>query len=179
HDNRLVWMDMEMTGLNPDTCAIIQVALILTDRDLNEIADPLDLTIWQPDSALETMNPFVRDMHTKNGLLEKVRRSDIDLEEAQEQLMEVLSKHCVYKTGRLAGNSVYQDRRFLTRYMPTVENFLHYRQVDVSCIKELAHAWYNVKYRKPEDGAHTALHDTRQSIAELKFYREQVFRSQP
>jgi len=170
-----VWVDMEMTGLDPETCVIVQVAMVLTDTQLNEILRPIELTIWQPESVLMTMSPFVRAMHEKSGLLDLVRKSQVSLEDAERDLMEILTKHCVYRSGRLCGNSIYQDRRFLAKYLPAIESYLHYRQIDVSSVKELASAWYKAKYEKSDVGKHTALHDIRQSIAELKYYRQQVF----
>lgn len=175
-DDVLVWVDLEMTGLDPKTCAIVQVALILTDRDLNELAKPVELTIWQPESVLETMSPFVREMHTKSGLLQQIRKSEVDLQDAERQVMEILTPIAAYRTGRLSGNSVWQDRRFLLEYMPAFDSYLHYRIVDVSTIKELASSWYNAYYEKPKGAKHTALFDTEQSIAELKFYRDKVMR---
>jgi oligoribonuclease len=175
-DNVFAWVDLEMTGLDPETCVIIQMAMVLTDQELNEIAPPIDLTIWQPESKLELMSPFVRHMHSKTGLLDAVRRSDIDLYEAEKQALEILSRHSLFGTGRLAGNSVWQDRRFLSKFMPAFDSYLHYRLIDVSTLKELAGRWYEVKFPKPNEGKHTAMHDVRQSIAELKFYRERVFR---
>lgn len=177
-DQTLVWMDLEMTGLDPESCHIVQMALILTDAELNELDVPLEITIWQPDSVLETMTPYVRAMHEKSGLLEQIRRSTISVDVAEHRALEIVSQHCGYRTARLCGNSIGQDRRFLYKYMPRLEGYLHYRQVDVSSIKELAYWWYGVRYEKNDnEGAkHTALYDIRQSIAELKFYREQVFR---
>lgn len=180
-DQTLVWLDMEMTGLDPETCHIVQMAVILTDTQLNELDDPLEITIWQPDSVLETMTPFVRSMHEKSGLIEQIRRSTVSVDVAEHRALELISHHCSYRTARLAGNSIQQDRRFLWKYMPRFEGYLHYRQVDVSSIKELAGYWYGVRYEKPDDdGAkHTALYDIRQSILELKYYREKVFKEQP
>lgn len=177
-DSILVWMDLEMTGLDPKTCAIVQMAIILTDHELNPVASPLDLVIWQPDSVLETMSPFVRDMHTKTGLLEKIRASAVAVEDAERQGLELISRHAEFKTARLCGNSIGQDRRFLYEHMPSLENYLHYRQIDVSTLKELAGWWYDTKFEKVdlEGEQHTALFDIRQSIAELKFYRETILK---
>jgi len=175
--NVLVWMDLEMTGLDPDTCAIIEMAIIVTDSKLNELAAPLSLVIWQPPSVLDAMIPFVRNMHTKSGLLEKVRQASISVIEAERQAMELIMRHAQYRTAPLCGNSIGQDRRFLSKYMPQLEGYLHYRQIDVSSVKELAERWYNVKYKKPNEGKHTALHDIQQSIAPLKYYRDHVLRA--
>ena len=172
---RWVWMDLEMTGLDDKTCTIIQMATIVTDGALNELAC-LELTIWQPDSALETMTPFVRRMHTDNGLLERVRKSDVSLPEAEQKTLELLTQHVGYRKGILAGNSIWQDRRFLLRYMPNLEQYLHYRQIDVSTVKVLSKQWYGSKGEPPQKpSTHTALEDIRASIAELKFYKDAVF----
>jgi oligoribonuclease len=173
----LAWLDLEMTGLDPETCAIVQLGLILTDQNLDELAPPLELTIWQPEPVLATMNPFVRSMHERSGLLEQVRASQVSVADAEREALELVTKHATYRTARLCGNSIGQDRRFLVKYMPVLEGYLHYRQVDVSSIKELAGWWYNTKFEKPDVGKHTALHDVQQSIAELKHYRKAVFRS--
>ena len=173
-DDVLVWIDLEMTGLDPEACRIIELAMILTDRDLNELAPPLEIVVWQPDSNLESMPPFVREMHTSSGLLDKVRQSRIDTADAERQVMGVLTQIASYRTAHLAGNSVWQDNRFMRRYMPAVSNYLHYRIIDVSTVKELAGWWNNVRYSKANGAKHTALFDIEQSIEELRFYREKV-----
>jgi oligoribonuclease len=174
-DARWVWMDLEMTGLDDKTCTIIQMATIITDGALNEIASN-DIVIWQPESALETMSPFVRRMHTDNGLLERVRASSTSMAEAEQQTLEMLTQHVPFRKGILAGNSIWQDRRFLLRYMPNLEAHLHYRQIDVSTIKVLAKQWYGSKGEPPsKPSAHTALEDIRASLEELKFYRDKCF----
>lgn len=165
-----------MTGLDPETCVIVQLAYVLTDSELNELAPPCELTIWQPDSELAKMSPFVRNMHEKSGLLEQVRSSQISVGDAERQTLEVLTRHAPFRSARLCGNSIGQDRRFLVKYMPLLEAYLHYRQVDVSTLKELAGWWYGSKFEKPESGKHTALHDVRQSIEELRFYRRTILR---
>ena len=169
--NPLVWLDMEMTGLDPKSRVPLQVAMILTDDDLNEL-EAVEITIWQPESALETMCPFVRKMHTTNGLLEQVRSSSTSLDQAEQRLMTLLSGHCMYRQGILCGNSIHQDRRFLNAYFPTLANYLHYRMIDVSSLKELTHRWYGSEhqYVKSDVGAHTALADTRESVNELRHY---------
>ncbi len=176
-DAVLAWLDMEVTGLDPESCAIVQMALVLTDSELNDIAPPLDLTIWQPESVLATMSPFVRAMHEKSGLLPQVRASQVSVADAEHQALELLTRHAPYRTARLCGNSIGQDRRFIVKYMPALDGYLHYRQIDVSTLKELAGWWYGFKFDKPDLGKHTALNDVRQSIAELKAYRQSVFRA--
>ena len=174
NDSFLIWVDLEMTGLDPETCAIIEMAVIITDKNLTELTAPLVQTIWQPESTLETMVPFVRKMHTDNGLLEQVRCSQISIDDAEREAMVYLTRYVPYRCGHLAGNSVWQDRRFLNKYMPTLVGYLHYRQVDVSSLKQLADWWYGVRYPKADEGKHTALFDIRQSIAELKYYQERL-----
>ena len=170
-----VWMDLEMTGLDEKTCVILQVAMIITDSHLHEIAK-MDLTIWQPESALAQMSPVVRSMHTQNGVLKKVRSSEISLEEAEEQLMGLLSEHVAYQKGYLAGNSIYMDRQFLRAYMPSIASYLHYRQIDISTIKLLAQSWLKLKAPK-KTSTHTALDDIHQSIEELKYLKDHCFKS--
>lgn len=175
-DDRLVWMDLEMTGLDPDVCAIVQMAIIITDRELNPVGNPLDLVIWQPPSVLDSMEPFVRKMHTKSGLLEKIEKSKVSLKDAEQQAMSLLTGHCLYRSAALCGNTIGQDRRFLVRYMPEVEGFLHYRNIDVSTVKELGEWWYGTSYSKSDKGKHTAMHDIEQSIKELRFLSKAIFK---
>ena len=175
-ENALVWIDLEMTGLNPETCGIVQMGMVLTDTDLNELAPPWEVTIWQPESVLERMSPFVRAMHERSGLLPKIRASQIAVEDAERQALDLLNKHVGYRGGRLCGNSVWQDRRFLGRYMPLFEAYLHYRQIDVSTLKELSTNWYKKSYPKPQQGEHTALFDIQQSLAELKYLRKEIMK---
>jgi oligoribonuclease len=171
----LVWLDMEMTGLEPDTCVPLQVAVVITGPQLEEL-DALEVTIWQPSASLAHMCPFVRQMHTDNGLLDEVRSSSQSIDDAQRKMMEILCKWCEYRQGVLAGNSIHADRRFLVKYFPVVDGYLHYRMVDVSSIKELTRRWYpnDTSFVKTE-GKHTALSDIRESIAELRHYKENVF----
>ncbi|MFO0723949.1 MAG: oligoribonuclease [Myxococcota bacterium] len=174
--DRLVWLDMEMTGLDPKTCVPLQVAMIITDSELKEL-DSVELTIWQPASALERIEPFVRKMHTQNGLLEAVQRSEVSVADAEKKLMGMLSRWTPYREGILCGNSIHTDRRFIEAYFPVVDGYLHYRMVDVSSMKELVRRWYGpeVSFTKGI-GAHTALSDIRESIGELKHYRATVMK---
>ncbi len=175
-DDRLVWLDFEMTGLDPETCVIVQMAVIITDRDLNPLGKPLDVVIWQPESCMAAMEPFVRSMHKKSGLLDKIHNSKISLAGAEKQAMELISQYCTYGTAPLCGNSIGQDRRFLVKYMPQMEGYLHYRNIDVSTVKELGDWWYGARYSKPDSGKHTALHDVQQSIAEMRYLSEKIFK---
>ncbi len=173
----LVWLDMEMTGLDPQSCVPIEVAAIVTTKDLDEI-ETYHAVIHQPEPALSSMNEFVRNMHTQNGLLEKVARSSTSLPEADAAVAALVARHCPEEgEALLAGNSIHQDRRFIDRYFPALEKRLHYRMVDVSTLKELVRRWYGAaaEFLKPESD-HTALADVRQSIEELRFYRTRCFK---
>lgn len=174
--DRWVFVDLEMTGLDESSCAILQIAMIITDPQLRTLAE-IDIPIWQPESVLATMIPIVRSMHTKNSLLDRVRTSEFSLQQAEIEVMKLLTRHVGYQRGILAGNSIYVDRRFLQRYMPQFEGYLHYRQIDVSTIKLISQAWYGEKARPPKkSSAHTALEDIKDSIEELSFYRQEIFR---
>ena len=171
-------MDLEMTGLDPATEVIVEIATLITDDELNVIAEGPDLVISQPEAVLVAMDPFVVQMHTSSGLLTAIRESTITLEQAGMQTLEFLKKHIPEpRTIPLCGNSIGTDRRFLAKYLPEIENHLHYRSVDVSTIKELVKRWYpGLEITRPtKAGAHRALDDVQESIRELKFYRESVF----
>ena len=176
---RFVWLDLEMTGLDPDTCAIIEVGVIITGPDLKPLAE-LERIVWQPEEVLARMEPVVKDMHTRNGLLGRVRTSPISLRIAEKDVMALVAEHCAMGEGILCGNSIHTDRRFLIKYMPMLERFLHYRMVDVSSIKVLSRAWYP-GFTEPRKGptGHTALADIRASIAELQHYRDHLFLATP
>ena len=177
---RMIWVDLEMTGLDPETCAIVEIATIITDASLSVIAEGPCLVIHQPEDVLATMNTFVRDLHTRSGLLDRIRSSTTSLAEAEAKTADFLASHCQKGTGLLSGNSVWKDRAFLERYMPSVVEFLHYRIVDVSTIKELARRWYPASYQAPKKReVHRALDDIRESIDELRFYRGKIFIEPP
>ena len=174
----LVWLDLEMTGLEPETDVIVEIATLITDDDLNIIAEGPDLVIHQSDEVLARMNQIVVDMHTKSGLLEAIKSSTITLEEAGAATLEFIRQHIPEaRTIPLCGNSIGTDRRFLAKYLPEIENYLHYRSVDVSTIKELARRWYPKlgSDRPNKGGTHRALDAIRASVNELAFYRERVF----
>lgn len=174
--NHLVWLDMEMTGLDPETDVPLQVAIIITDAELTEL-DSLEITIWQPNDQLDRMQPVVRKMHDENGLTRAVKRSEVALLEAERKLLALLARWVKPGEGILAGNSIHQDRRFLQRYFPAVHGYLHYRMVDVSTIKELARRWYGPEALAPKQTSdHTALADARASIRELAHFRAVLFR---
>jgi oligoribonuclease len=174
-----LWLDLEMTGLEPEVCAIVEVAAIITGPDL-ESREEFERVVWQPEEVLARMEPIVREMHSKSGLTERIRASPYSLRETERDLFDLAAKHCGPGEGILAGNTIHHDRRFLARYMPLVERYLSYRQVDVSSLKLLTRAWYpdSPSFQKPESN-HRALADIRGSIAELRHYRETYFRANP
>jgi oligoribonuclease len=175
-------MDLEMTGLDPATEVIVEIATLITDDELNVIAEGPDLVVHQPETMLVAMDPFVVQMHTSSGLLTAIRESTITLAQAGAQTLEFIKKHVPEpRTIPLCGNSIGTDRRFLSKYLPEIENYLHYRSVDVSTIKELVKRWYpGLEISRPaKTGAHRALDDVQESIRELKFYRENVFNEMP
>lgn len=176
-NDRLVWIDCEMTGLDLDKDALIEVAALVTDFDLNVLGDGVDVVIKPPQEALDQMDDFVRDMHTNSGLLD-VLAGGITLAEAEEQVLEYIKEHCpAGSRPPLAGNSVATDRSFIDRDMADLSTFLHYRIVDVSSIKELARRWYPRAYFQApaKGGNHRALADISESIEELRYYRAAVF----
>jgi oligoribonuclease len=173
-----MWMDLEMTGLDPGKDVIVEIATLVTDDDLNIVAEGPDLVVHQSEAALAAMDPFVVDMHTKSGLLDAVRASTLSLQEAGPQTLAFIKEHAPEAaTVPLCGNSIGTDRRFLAAYLPEIENWLHYRSVDVSSVKELVRRWYpSVRADRPKKaGVHRALDDIRESVAELRYYRERVF----
>jgi len=178
----LVWLDMEMTGLDPERERIIEIATILTDGQLEEIAVGPELVIHQPDEILDAMDDWNKSHHGASGLTERVRASTISAADAEARTLAFLAEHIAAKDRPvLAGNSIHQDRRFIRRYMPQLEKRLHYRMVDVSTIKELARRWYPdaVAGAPAKAGGHRALADIRESIAELDYYRRTVFAPPP
>ena len=171
-------MDLEMTGLDPDRHTIVEIATLITDDELEVVAEGPDLVVHQPADALAEMDDVVRDMHTRSGLLPAIEASEVSLADAGAQTLAFLRTHVPEaRTVPLCGNSIGTDRRFLARYLPEIEDHLHYRSVDVSTIKELARRWYPAQLsalpRKAT--AHRALDDIRESIEELRYYREQLF----
>ncbi|HEU5005492.1 MAG TPA: oligoribonuclease [Jatrophihabitantaceae bacterium] len=176
--DRLVWIDCEMTGLDLARDALIEVAVLVTDAELQVLDEGLDLVIHVADDVLETMIPFVRDMHASSGLTEAVRASTITLGEAEKQVLDYVKSHVPdQRTAPLCGNSIATDRGFLNRDMPLLDEHLHYRMIDVSSLKELAKRWYPRVYQsQPEKGlAHRALADIKESVQELQYYRSTLF----
>jgi len=175
--SRLVWIDLEMTGLDPERCTIIEIASVITDDALEVIAEGPCRVIHQPSEVLEQMDAEVTELHRKSGLLDVVAASSVSLSQAASETLAFFKEHCREHTAPLCGNSIWKDRQFLARYMPAVSGYLHYRCIDVSSIKELVRRWYGGRIKAPKKGeAHRALDDIRESIAELAFYRQQVFR---
>ena len=175
----LVWLDLEMTGLEPDRHVIVEIATLVTDDDLAILAEGPDLVIGQPPEAMAAMDDVVRRMHTASGLLPLIQSSAVTLEEAGAATLEFVRQHVPEaRTVPLCGNSIGTDRRFLARFLPELEEYLHYRSVDGSTVKELARRWYPevLKGRPDKDGRHRALDDIRESVEELRYYRETVFR---
>lgn len=171
----LIWIDLEMTGLNFEKDSIIEIATLVTDSQLNELAVGPDLVIHASDSLLDGMDEWCTKQHAKTGLTERVRTSTITLEQAQEETLKFLAEFVEPRISPMCGNSICTDRRFLCRQMPKLEAFFHYRHVDVSTLKELARRWKPDLVKDFEkEGDHRALSDIRDSIAELKFYRQHL-----
>lgn len=172
----LVWIDMEMSGLDPDGCRILEIATIVTDGELNVLVEGSDLVVHQPDAVLDAMDEWCTRHHGESGLTAQVRAATIDEAEAERQTLALLAAWTQPGTSPLCGNSIHQDRRFIARYMPKLDAFLHYRMVDVSTIKELSRRWYPELKPPTKRETHRALDDIRESIAELRFYRSTLFR---
>jgi oligoribonuclease len=173
NQNYLIWLDMEMTGLVPETDRIIEVAMVITDNDLNTIAEATTLVVHQPDSVLDAMDNWNKSTHGKSGLIDRIKASTLDEAQVEAQFIDFLKEYVPARTSPMCGNSICQDRRFMARWMPKLEDYFHYRNLDVSTLKELAKRW------KPEmakgvkkHNKHEALADIYESIDEMKHYRE-------
>lgn len=173
----MVWMDLEMTGLSVETESIIEIATVVTDGDLNILAQGPNLAIRVPDELLEGMDEWNTTHHHNSGLVERIKQEGVSLAEAEEATLAFLSAWVEPNTAPLCGNSIWNDRRFLEKEMPRLLDFLHYRMVDVSTVKELAQRWYPGLPRYPKKGAHLALDDTLESIEELRYFRARIFQS--
>jgi oligoribonuclease len=180
--DELVWIDCEMTGLDLKTDRLIEIAVLVTDADLNILGDGVDVVIHADDASLSSMIPVVADMHTRSGLIEEVRASAIDVATAEEMVLDYIRTHVKQaKTAPLAGNSIATDRGFIARDMPKLDDYLHYRMIDVSSVKELCRRWYpRIYFGQPEKGlSHRALADIDESIRELRYYRRTAFVAPP
>lgn len=175
--DNLVWMDMEMSGLNPDVDRILEIATVVTDSDLEVIAEGPVVTIFQEDEILNAMDEWNADNHTKTGLIDRIRKEGVSEAEAESTTIEFLSKHVEDGQSPLCGNTIGQDRRFLVKFMPNLEQFLHYRNLDVSTVKELARRWRpDIHDRIQKKASHRAMEDIKESIEELRCYRDRFFR---
>lgn len=171
--DNLIWIDMEMSGLNPDTDRILEVAIVVTDSRLNPVAEGPALVVHQADAVLDGMDDWNKSTHAKSGLVERVKASTLGEAAVEEQMIAFLSRHVPAKTSPMCGNSVHQDRRFLARNMPALEAYFLYRNLDVSTLKELAKRWKpGIMTGFTKHGKHEALADIHESIEELKYYRE-------
>lgn len=175
--NNLIWLDMEMSGLDPDRDRILEVAVVVTSQALETVAEGPVLVVRQPEAVLEAMDSWNKATHARSGLVDKVRASTLDEAEVEARMLAFLENHVPPKTSPICGNSICQDRRFLARYMPRLEAFFHYRNLDVSVLKELARRW-----RPPlaaglvKQGKHEALADVYESVEELRYYRDRFLR---
>jgi oligoribonuclease len=172
--NNLIWIDMEMTGLQPDADRVIEIAMLVTDLQLNVVATGPVLVVHQPDEVLDAMDTWNKSTHAKTGLIERVRASTLREADAEREALEFLSAHVPANASPMCGNSICQDRRFLARWMPRLEAHFHYRNLDVSTLKELVRRWKPELKAFSKEGKHEALPDILESLEELKFYRKNV-----
>ena len=176
NQNNLVWLDMEMTGLDPNKNVVIEVAVVITDSELNILAESPSYAISQPAEELAKMDKWNVSTHTRSGLLERITTSGIELAEAEKQILKLLKKYVAKGSSPLCGNTIHQDRKFMVLYMPILEEYLHYRNIDVSSIKELARRWNPSIYDGfKKHNKHEALADIHESIEELKYYRQHLW----
>ncbi|MGQ4003005.1 oligoribonuclease [Francisellaceae bacterium CB300] len=172
--DNLVWVDLEMTGLDVEECHIIEIAAIITDKNLNIIAEAEPIAIHQSNEVMANMNEWCIKTHAETGLTKRVKESKISLEQAQLMILDFITQYVPYQSSPLCGNSIWQDRRFLGKYMPKIDDYCHYRVLDVTSIKLLNDYWGG-KESYHKQNTHKALDDIRESIAELKFYKEKIF----
>jgi oligoribonuclease len=176
-DDLLVWIDLEMTGLDPERCAIVEIATIVTDAELSIVAEGPNLVVHQPPEVLATMEDVVVKMHRRSGLLDRIAASDVSLSAAEEATLAFVAEYCTPRSSPLCGNSIWKDRQFVERYMKRLDAHLHYRCIDVSTLKELARRWYPAQFDPPaKKETHRALDDILESIAELRWYRQTFLR---
>ena len=179
--DQLVWVDLEMTGLDPKKCTILEIGAVITDNNLEVIEEGPAIAIHHSDKVLNGMEAWSRYHHRKSGLTEACRDSKIRLKKAEEMILTFLQKHCKKKSALLCGNTIWQDRRFLTKYMPRLEAYVHYRMIDVSSVKELVSRWYPMDHKMPREKnqTHRVMDDIHESIEELRHYRKMVFIPKP
>lgn len=171
----LVWIDLEMTGLNPEEHVIVEIASIVTDDQLNVVSEGPDIVVHHGDAVLSAMEPWSLEHHQASGLLDRIKASPHSTAQAEEETLSFVAQHCKRSASPLCGNSICQDRRFLVKHMPTLEAFFHYRNIDVSSVKELAKRWYPNLPRFQKKKTHLALNDIKESIGEMHYYRRHVF----
>ena len=177
NQNHLVWIDMEMTGLVPETDRIIEIAIVITDNDLNTIAEAPVMVVYQESQVLDNMDSWNKSTHAKSGLIDKIKTSTLNEATVETDMLAFLNEHVPARTSPMCGNSICQDRRFLARWMPQLEAYFHYRNLDVSTLKELAKRWKpEVAQGLKKHGKHEALADIYESINEMKYYREHFIR---
>ena len=180
-EDRLIWIDLEMTGLDPDRDSILEIASIVTDKELTVLAEGPELAIAHPAARLEAMDDWNRNQHSKSGLWKRVLESTVGIEDAEARTLEFLAQWAAPNRSPICGNTICQDRRFLYRLMPKLEKFFHYRNLDVSTVKELCRRWYPEAYKAApaKAGGHRAMDDIRESVAELAYYRTAIFQPAP
>ena len=177
NDTHLVWVDMEMSGLDPDKDVVLEVALVVTDKDLNLVEEGPVLVVRQADAVLDAMDSWNKSTHGKSGLVDKVKASPLSEADVENQMIEFMKRHVGERKSPMCGNSICQDRRFMARHLPKLEAYFHYRNLDVSTLKELAARWRpELKDGFKKANSHTALADIQESIEELKYYREHFIR---
>lgn len=175
-EDKLIWIDLETTGLKPETDVILEIATIITDKNLEIIAEGPNLVVHQNEESLKNIDPWALEQHTTTGLLDEVRKSEISTEMAEKETLEFIKQH-VDEGGVLCGNTVWQDKRFLMKYMSELNEYMHYRVIDVTGIKELVRRWYGAEYiPTKKEKTHRALDDIKESIGELLHYRENFFK---
>lgn len=174
-NRHLIWIDLEMSGLDPEEQVILEIASLVTDGNLHIVAKGPNIAIHHPEEALLGMDGWSREHHQASGLLDRVKASPMDCRQAEKETLQFLGLHCRQGESPLCGNSIWQDRRFLVKYMPELEAFLHYRNIDVSSIKELAAMWYPSLAPFTKEKAHLAMSDILESIQELRHYRQKIF----
>ena len=175
NSNLLAWIDLEMTGLDPEKHHIIEIACLVTDSNLNIVAEGPELAIFQDEDILSLMNEWNVKQHTSSGLVEKIKSSDISIKEAEDECLKFFQSHIKQHKSPLCGSSVSHDRRFLIKHMPKLANHFHYRHIDVSSFKEVIKRWYPESDEFKKASSHRAMDDIKESVNELKFYREKLF----